>query len=116
MLRSGRKRQQEFAAREAAGESLWTDEFSPEVRVKIKMAMADTIGYSENSIYMQARGLLVRQHGQERFTTKATNDVGGFIGALTIGYDDMVADGVEAFYAALHQAANAWNIAEVPQN
>lgn len=54
--------------------------------------MADTLGYSDDSIYSHADGLLARQHGQEKFTLKATNHVGDFIGALTIGDGDLVAD------------------------
>jgi len=102
MLRSGRKRQQELAEREAAGENLWTKSFSEGTRVKIKLAAADTIGiHAADDVYGFAHGLLCRQWGQEKFITASVNSTTDLIGALQIGDDDLVADVIEAVYSAI---------------
>ncbi len=74
-----------MAEREAAGESFWTSRFTTEVRVKIKLAAADAFGYAGDSVYQYAHGLLIRQYGQDGFTTTAHDPTGDLIGALTIG-------------------------------
>jgi hypothetical protein len=101
MLRSGRRRQQELAEREGAGERLWTSAFTDEVRTKIKLAAADTIGGYGDDIYGYAHGLLIRQWGCDQFTTQATTTTGDLMGALKLGDNDLVADVVEALYAAI---------------
>jgi hypothetical protein len=102
MLRSGRRKQQELAEREAAGENLWTKWFSDKARVKIKLAAADTIGkYAADDVYSHAHGLLCRQWGQERFSTASHNITSDLISALQGGEEDLVADVIEALYAAI---------------
>jgi hypothetical protein len=116
LFRSGRRRQEEIAEREAAGENLWTTDFSREVRVKIKLAAADTIGsYAGNDVYTYAHGLLARAHGQEKFTTRATNQTSDLIGTLTLGDDEIVPDVVESLYEAIrHFTRDFVGFAQVP--
>ena len=102
----GRKRQQEMAQREAAGENLWTSEFSNQVRVEIKLAASDAVGYSRRDDLNYTDALLLRQYGQDRFTTQATTQTSDLIGALRIGDDDRVADVVEALCTSLTDRAD----------
>jgi hypothetical protein len=96
-LRSGRRRQRELVEREAAGESFWTTDFTPEVRTKVKLAAADTIGHTAgDKVYPYAHGLLTRQWGRNRFTAAASNPTEDVIGALTVGDSEMVPDVIEA--------------------
>jgi hypothetical protein len=74
------------------------------------LAAADTIGASAGSdIYPYAHGLLIRQHGRDRFTTNSIDETSDLIGALILGDDDVVADVVEALYAAIRFCAEGFN-------
>jgi hypothetical protein len=105
VLRSGRRRQQEMAEREAAGENLWTKSISEEARVKVKLAAADTIGDVADGVYRYAHGLLCREWGQERFITASTNATSDLIGALQLGDDELVTDVIEALYEGIRYCA-----------
>jgi hypothetical protein len=62
LLYGRRKRQADLAAREAAGESFWTDEFEQRARAQIVHALRDAAGdFSE--YYKSARGMILRDEG-----------------------------------------------------
>lgn len=65
MLHGRRKRLAEMAAREAAGESLWTAEFDGPARVKIVHAFKDSVGdnYGAGVFYAAARDAVLRDEG-----------------------------------------------------
>lgn len=63
MLFSGRKRQEELAARESRGESFWTDQFDNQARTRILHVAEDAAGSSPRRYYVLARALILRNEG-----------------------------------------------------
>lgn len=74
MLHSRRRRLAELAAREAAGESFWSEAFDERARAKILLALDDAIGASSTH-YELARGLILRDEGIFYLVSPELNDV-----------------------------------------
>jgi hypothetical protein len=100
-LFSERKRLQNLRDREEAGESFWTEDFSPEVRMKVKFALADCCNTEQITVADYAHGLIIRDSGVQRLTTASTGPVSDLFGALAIGDNDMVATVIESLYVAM---------------
>ncbi len=78
MLHLERKRIEELAKREAAGESLWTDSFSEPVRTKIFYAYLDTAGDYRQNGQIHARGLILRDLGLFVLHSRQHNELTDF--------------------------------------
>lgn len=66
MLHSLRKRMNQLAEGEAAGESFWTETFNERVRTRLRHAITRTASeshFSEGSLFAEARRLIVEQEG-----------------------------------------------------
>jgi hypothetical protein len=116
LLYSRRKRLAEIAAREAAGESFWTDKFDESVRNKIVLAFR----FSAHNIadyYIYARDAILHDEGKFYLTAPAADAAQDLIGYLLKCDDGMVPTVVEAMSQAcsdgrLNGATSNWSWAE----
>jgi hypothetical protein len=112
MLYSERKRQEELEAREAAGESLWTREFSPKARVRIwhvwEAVCAQFGTRTKERLAATVRGKLLRDLGRYNLSDQlygptTWDEVRGFLHRTT---DLEVGSVIEAMAATLDEFAS----------
>lgn len=115
MFHNRRKRLAELAAREAAGESLWTDKFDDSVRTKILYAWRDSVGNDRNMelFAVPARNAILRDEGLHYLHERSLRPVDDFLNYLLACPDEMVPTVVEVMAAGFANDrrvydANVW--------
>jgi hypothetical protein len=88
-----RKRAAERAAREAAGESLWTTQFDERVRIRILHSFKDSV--NDHLPYELARGLLLRRAGLLWLVGQSLDAAQDLLNYLLQCSDDMVPSVIE---------------------
>src|ERR1035437_130563 len=81
MLHSERRRQEEMARKEAAGESLWTEDFDSNIRVKIRRAF-DQVTEGDERFVVHARTVIMNDVGLKSLhgiTTHALIDFNAYL-------------------------------------
>jgi hypothetical protein len=113
-----RRRELEMlAARERAGESLWTSDFPPATRVRVHHAMDDVAG-SYGTPFFLARQQILREEGKYRLhQSKNLPERTDFVTYLHEGDSDDVATAIEAYHAAVgsdthRQQTFEWDLPE----
>ncbi len=110
MLHSLRKRLQEFAEREAAGESLWTPAFSERARTRILHVYQRIVGgamyVTPTAIFAEARRRIVEQEGKFALVPGATKPADDFFRYFQQCPDDMFPTVIEALLGAVEAGDN----------
>lgn len=99
MLYSRRKRLAELAAREAAGESFWTDEFDRAVRTKVILAFQHSAG-DFGEYYVYARQAILHDEGMFYLSNPKMTAVDDLVNYLRTCEDSMVPTIIEAMSQA----------------
>lgn len=109
MLFSHRKRMAELAARESAGESLWTKQFDPKTRGRLAHAAMDAGGsFGADMFFERARRMILRTEGLFFLTEAGRGAREDFFACLLQGRDEMIPDLIEALSLAFtHNDINA---------
>lgn len=104
MLYGRRKRLAEMAEREAAGESLWTDEFDEQARRKIVLIAQKAVGqnYGSGAFYEVARDAVLMDEGRFFLCEKYMHAEEDLLNHVLRADDEGVVDAVEALSGALH--------------
>ncbi|WP_439380521.1 hypothetical protein [Amycolatopsis lexingtonensis] len=103
ILHRHRKRLEELAKREAAGESLWTASFDEKVRTKIAHAFSDFSSGSIIDTATIARGLILREEGLF-FLCQPRETEWGDLGKYLMACDDeMIPTVIEAMSIAIRE-------------
>lgn len=110
MFFSRRKRLQELANREAAGESLWTDVFDGTSRAKLVLLMQSLTAddYPRGGRLILARTHVLHDVGQFFLSDGHADPVTDLIGAVLNGDSDIVATVIEAVYLTLVRDTNGY--------
>ena len=107
MLHSLRRRLQESAERESAGESLWTEEFSERTRTRILHILTRTVGAftitNMREVAGSARSLILEQEGLDNLAGNG-NPEPDFLTYVRFCPHDMFPTVVEASIMALAYA------------
>lgn len=105
MLHSLRKRLQDFAEREAAGESLWTPAFSERVRTRIIQVFRRIVGSATEvrpgAIFAEAQRRILEQEGRFSLTPGVTDPADDFFKYFQTCDDSMFPTVIEALVPAL---------------
>lgn len=110
MLYSARRREQELAQREAAGESFWTESFDSALRTKLVFAFRDSLPEQHSYIpYEVVRGLLVRHLGVQYLVRSSNSDQTDVEQFLMAADDEFVPDVLEAM-AEAHQRSSVMQL------
>jgi len=109
VLHRQRARLEDTAKREAAGESLWTKEFSNNVRVKLHFVIADCFRWSAGGellagVSTSARRVILREEGLLQLSAGSTSEAGDFWKFFYEASDDWMPTLVEAIIQALRSA------------
>lgn len=111
MLHSLRRRLEQFAEREAAGESLWTPEFSERARSRIMHVVRRIDGESSmstiNQLFGEAHRLIVEQEGGFSLTGSTQAPSADFFAFYQACDDDMFPTVLEALVLAFDASDNA---------
>lgn len=105
MLYGRRKRLDEMAAREAAGESFWTKKFDNSVRTKMVLAFRNAAPYKD--YYAYAREAILHDEGKFFLCTDQLDDPEDLINFLLMCDDETVPTVIEA----MAQACNSSSLA-----
>jgi hypothetical protein len=100
MLHRRRKRLEELAAKEAAGESFWTDRFDTAVRTKIFHRIEGLTENWEAYYYPRARMAILIDEGLHYLQDSGFDERRNVLSYLLSGPDDMMPTVIEAFAAA----------------
>lgn len=104
-LHNRRKQLAAIAAKEASGESFWTDKFDSNVRVKLSQAMSASVGEFNYPLYLKAaRQLVLEDEGITSLSRKGLQASADFVNYLLSCADDMVPTLLEAFSIASRSA------------
>jgi hypothetical protein len=95
LLHSRRKKLTELAAREAAGEALWSEVFDQRARTKVLLALEDAVGASPTH-YEIARGLILRDEGILYLVNPKLSDVDDLRNYIMTCDDSMMPTVIEA--------------------
>jgi hypothetical protein len=101
MLHHRRKRLEELAKRESAGDSFWTKKFDKTVRLKILHALRDSTDTYPEEVARIARELILRDVGLAYLQNPQGNAWADTVSYLLNCDDDMVPTIVEAIYEAI---------------
>lgn len=101
MLHHRRKQLEDLAAREAAGESFWTTEFSRPVRTKVWYALQSALPNHVDAIAVRARQLILHDEGWPHLADSLNGAREDFVEYLLSCEDGMVPTVIESIAHAL---------------